>query len=83
MDQKRKQILKEARTLQIWNVRFARFFFREIDSQSQGAGIKQKIKNNRLLADLITERNVNSLIDDNDLKSKCKDVKKLQDSNYI
>jgi hypothetical protein len=46
MDQKRKQILKEARTLQIWNVRFARFFFREIDSQSQGAGIKQKIKNN-------------------------------------
>ena len=44
---------------------------------------KQKIKNNRLLADLITERNVNSLIDDNDLKSKCKDVKKLQDSNYI
>ena len=44
MDQKRKQILKEARTLQIWNVRFARFFFREIDSQSQGAGIKQKIK---------------------------------------
>ena len=30
----------------ILNNRFTRFFFREIDSQSQGAGIKQKIKNN-------------------------------------
>ena len=30
----------------ILNHRFSRFFLREIDSQSQGAGLKQKIKNN-------------------------------------